>query len=119
MTGFDDPLDLGGNGNGSGRTLSDGSEEVRNLQQKIQLNLQTAQGLERELLQIRFDEENAIKRIQQNVQLGQQARAIELEQFTARQRQLETIAEYGDKEFATAQSLLRHSKLRVMHAVVI
>ena len=89
----------------NGKTLSDGTKEIRNLEQKLQL-LASANQLEKELLKIRFEEENAIKRIQETVAVGNQARAIELEQLLSKEQQLEAIANFGKSEVELTQGLL-------------
>ena len=109
----------GGSGAGSSTKLSDGSEELRILQQQIAL-LQTKNELEKSLLQIRQQEQNAIIRIQETVQAGAQADLIALERRKAQLLQLEQIRQYGEEVLASSQSLLDSTRLqlKLMRVVV-
>ena len=95
-----------------GKTLSDGSKELRNLQQQIAL-LQTKSEIEKSLLAIRQKEENAIIRIQETVQAGQQAELISLEQRKSQLLQLEAIRKYGEDALSSAQRLIDSTNLQV------
>ena len=88
-----------------GKTLSDGTKELRTLQQQIAL-LETKGDLERSLLEIRQKEQNAIIRIQETVQAGAQAQLIELERLKAKKLELQLIEQFTNNALASAESLI-------------
>lgn len=105
--GLDDPKT-----GGKGKSLSDGSAEVRNLEQQLAL-LTAKNDLSRELLKIRFDEENAIKRIQETVVAGGQADAIRLQGLLREKQERLAIAEFTEDALATADQLINSTNQQI------
>ena len=69
--------------------------------------------LSRELLKIRFDEENAIKRIQETVVAGGQADAIRLQGLLREKQERLAIAEFTEDALAKADQLINSTNQQI------
>ena len=109
---FVEPGSKDGKDGKGGKKKSDGTKEIRKLQQQIAL-LQTKDELAKKLLKIRFDEENAVARIKDSIQASAQADAIRLEGILRQAKELEVIQEFADKALQDADALIASTEEQI------
>ena len=109
---FVEPGSKDGKDGKGGKKKSDGTKEIRKLQQQIAL-LQTKDELAKKLLKIRFDEENAVARIKDSIQASAQADAIRLEGILRQAKELEVIEQFADKALQDADALIASTEEQI------